>query len=208
MDWQTLFAGIAACVALAALIRHHFDAEDRANWEAEQTTRRENFEKEQSRRQREWEQLHEEQRKQERAEDIARAAEEVTPKLRITMLHGYRTWGNSKILLYSVNVQNTGKVGVYVNTVLMRDPTGQSVHTIYQTTIDLDTWKDANMSTLELPALLQPTQSFEVHWVRGNFKRALRQDHSGIVSVRAIARDGAGTAYESDDFSIDLDEEP
>ena len=206
LDWQTLFAGVAAGVALAAMLKQHFDGEARAKWEADQTTRRENFEKEQTILQLDWQRAQEARGQRERAEDIDRATAESTPNLRVTIVTGYRWWGQSTIPIYTASVENIGKVSVSVNDVVFRDPTGQSIYTIHETSVTSQNWLTANLSTHSLPAFLQPTQSLKVHWVREQLRNALREDHQGKVAVNAIAQDGAGTEYESENFIIDLNE--
>lgn len=151
-----------------------------------------------------WQMLQEDQRRRERAEDLERAEDEATPKLRVSVTHGSRSWGPSAVAILIIKVQNIGKVGVFIDPPFFQEPHGEYIHTIYATVANPSSWKDDPIATVEFPFYLQPTQACEVQWVRHHLENYLRQGHSGVVQIKGMIRSGIGMLYESDDYEMDL----
>lgn len=190
---------------MAALLKQHFDAEARAQWESDQTTRRESFEKDQARRQLEWQQQQEVKRQAERVEDLARAEDQATPKLHVSISQGVRSWGPTQIPVLMITARNVGRVPVHIDPPFLTQPDGPFLHTIYATEVLPSNWQDASYSAAPLPHILQPTQVLEVQWVLTHLREKFRQQYSGVIEIKGMVRDGTAKLHYSEPYRIDVD---
>jgi hypothetical protein len=214
MDWQTVFAGVAALVAAGALRSQIKQAHDTRAWEADQARRRERFEKSMARRQEEWQEKQETQRKRERAEDLLRIEQSTTAQLKVTLEDVQVIYDKPELRAddseyqkaptapyLKVEMRNVGQVSVTLNPPYLI--TDNNVRLSEKPALNIDYLEDSHTY---YPCDLAPGKSLTAHFSPFPLATELvKQDYAGETALRAVVEDQVGGAHRSEPLITNID---